>query len=161
MRSIARFGQRLGIAAGLRWEVNMIRFACPVCSAVCAAPPEAVGKKASCPKCGQRLQVPAPRRPSVLGKPLPDTPIPITEEITSELASVSPASTEEDEAPAPSRYSRKILVILALCFFGMLCFCLLPPLFFARMKTEGKGKLSGDKPIVRKNDRTGPAKPAT
>lgn len=50
---------------------TMIRFACPVCRAVLAVPDNAIGKKGSCPKCGQRLLVPPSRRSTILGQPLP------------------------------------------------------------------------------------------
>lgn len=39
----------------------MIRFTCPACNASFHLPDDAAGKKGPCPKCGQRLQVPAPR----------------------------------------------------------------------------------------------------
>jgi hypothetical protein len=51
----------------------MIRFACPVCRAVLAVPDNAIGKKGPCPKCGQRVQIPAPRRITALGEPLPES----------------------------------------------------------------------------------------
>lgn len=47
----------------------MIRFSCPVCSAVLSVSDDAAGKKGSCPKCRQRLQVPSlsPRNQTMLG----------------------------------------------------------------------------------------------
>jgi hypothetical protein len=54
----------------------MIRFFCPQCQAVYDVPDKAAGKKTSCRKCGQRLQVPRPvlpteRNKTVLGKLIP------------------------------------------------------------------------------------------
>ena len=50
-----------------------MRFACLVCKAVMSAPDTTAGKKADCPGCGQRLQVPdaPPRRQTPLGRFLP------------------------------------------------------------------------------------------
>jgi hypothetical protein len=48
-----------------------IRFACPACNAVMNAPDGKAGRKVSCPKCGQRLQIPAPPKGTILAKPLP------------------------------------------------------------------------------------------
>jgi hypothetical protein len=54
-----------------RWAIAMIRFACPVCGAVLSVDDNRAGRKAPCPKCGQRLQVPfAVRNKTVLGKPV-------------------------------------------------------------------------------------------
>lgn len=39
-----------------------IRFVCPTCKDVMVAPVSQAGKKANCPKCGQRLQIPPPER---------------------------------------------------------------------------------------------------
>lgn len=53
----------------------MIRFACPVCHKIMKAPEKGVGKKISCPKCGQRLEIPPPvqvQNKTVLGQPLPE-----------------------------------------------------------------------------------------
>jgi hypothetical protein len=54
----------------------MIRFACPVCQKILKAPDNTTGRKTGCPRCGQRLQVPAPLAPTagktVLGRPLAD-----------------------------------------------------------------------------------------
>jgi Zn finger protein HypA/HybF involved in hydrogenase expression len=49
----------------------MIRFACPVCHAVLSVDGNRAGRKAPCPKCGQRLQIPSSPQKTVLGKPLP------------------------------------------------------------------------------------------
>jgi hypothetical protein len=38
----------------------MFDYACPACCAVLTAPDHAVGRKATCPKCGQRLRIPPP-----------------------------------------------------------------------------------------------------
>jgi hypothetical protein len=53
----------------------MMRFQCPTCQKKLKAPDDAVGQKTSCPRCGQRLQVPPPfqaRDKTVLGEPMPD-----------------------------------------------------------------------------------------
>jgi hypothetical protein len=42
----------------------MIRFACPQCGARCKAPLKAVGRSASCKKCGGAVRVPGPAVPS-------------------------------------------------------------------------------------------------
>ena len=62
----------------------MIHFACPNCRTVLTAPPERVGAKAGCPKCGQRVQVPAPppTNKTVLGELVlptayPSVPLPV------------------------------------------------------------------------------------
>jgi DNA-directed RNA polymerase subunit M/transcription elongation factor TFIIS len=55
-----------------------IRFACPVCKTAYTVDQSNAGKKAACPKCGQRVQVPAPvRAKTVLGEVLPLTPPPL------------------------------------------------------------------------------------
>jgi hypothetical protein len=54
----------------------MLRFACPTCAAVIQVPEMLAGKKGSCPKCGQRLQVPVPIKKTVLGKLLPNEGMP-------------------------------------------------------------------------------------
>jgi hypothetical protein len=41
----------------------MIRFRCSACQKKLKAPDNGVGRKTSCPRCGQRLQVPAPSTP--------------------------------------------------------------------------------------------------
>ena len=49
----------------------MIRFSCPVCRVVLSVDDKRAGRKAPCPKCGQRLQVPFPiRNKTILGKPV-------------------------------------------------------------------------------------------
>jgi hypothetical protein len=52
----------------------MIRFACPACNAVMTVPPNAAGKKGNCPKCGQRIRIPAPpaAKHTTLGRLLPE-----------------------------------------------------------------------------------------
>ncbi len=53
----------------------MIRFACPSCNSVLTAPEKKAGRKAPCPQCGQRLQIPFPvRKKTVLGKLMPESP---------------------------------------------------------------------------------------
>lgn len=53
-------------------EGSMIRFFCPTCCGPLSAPPEKIGAKASCPKCGQRVQVPNPgQNKTVLGRLVP------------------------------------------------------------------------------------------
>jgi DNA-directed RNA polymerase subunit M/transcription elongation factor TFIIS len=47
------------------------RFACPACNTVMNASDSKVGVKVACPKCGQRLQIPAPPKGTILAKPLP------------------------------------------------------------------------------------------
>lgn len=50
----------------------MLRFLCPSCQSSLQVPESTAGKKGSCPRCGQRLQVPMPpRNRTVLGV-LPD-----------------------------------------------------------------------------------------
>jgi hypothetical protein len=50
----------------------MMRFACPACNAAMNAPDGKAGKKAVCPRCGQRLRIPAPTAErTMLAKPLP------------------------------------------------------------------------------------------
>ncbi len=46
------------------------KFQCPTCRSIIVAPDEAGGRKASCPKCTQRLKIPMPRSraKTVLGK---------------------------------------------------------------------------------------------
>jgi hypothetical protein len=57
-------------------EAAMIRFACPMCNAAMAAPDDRAGSKGTCPKCGQRIQVPKPppANKTVVGKLLDDQP---------------------------------------------------------------------------------------
>lgn len=51
----------------------MIRFGCPTCRSVLESPERKAGDKIACPKCGQRLQVPAPpRNKTVLGTIFPE-----------------------------------------------------------------------------------------
>jgi hypothetical protein len=52
----------------------MPRFACPVCNFLLRAPDSAAGKKGPCPNCGQRLQIPAPPRRTMLGIVAPPAP---------------------------------------------------------------------------------------
>lgn len=52
----------------------MIHFLCPRCQASLKVPDNAAGRKGPCPKCGQRLQVPQPRRNRTVLGVLPDTP---------------------------------------------------------------------------------------
>jgi predicted Zn finger-like uncharacterized protein len=54
----------------------VLRFQCPVCKTVMQAPDDKIGKKVACPKCGQRLQIPAPPRGTVLATPLPTQEVP-------------------------------------------------------------------------------------
>jgi hypothetical protein len=58
----------------------MIDFACPSCHAVYHVPDAAAGKKSTCRKCGQRLRVPTPPKPTVLGTLLPPEPVSCTGE---------------------------------------------------------------------------------
>lgn len=95
----------------------MIRFACPVCRSVLAVPEHAVGKKGSCPKCGQRLQIPAPsQNHTLLGISAPKkstdgaTPLvspveadwqhspPIREQVAA--SRVCPSETPSEQSPA-------------------------------------------------------------
>lgn len=46
----------------------MIRFTCPNCKTLMEVRDDQVGAKGSCPKCGQRIQVPAPIHKTVLGE---------------------------------------------------------------------------------------------
>ncbi|HZU35413.1 MAG TPA: zinc-ribbon domain-containing protein [Gemmataceae bacterium] len=72
----------------------MIRFACPSCQSEYTVPVRNVGKKTVCPKCGQRLQVPVPRRDkTVLGR------------LVDQLPPESPAPTGQawHEQPPPVR----------------------------------------------------------
>src|SRR5262249_17765183 len=39
---------------------DMIRFRCPSCQKVLKAPESGAGRKVSCPRCGQRVQIPLP-----------------------------------------------------------------------------------------------------
>lgn len=49
--------------------MSKFRFACPACTAVMRAPPEAIGKKVSCLKCGQRILIPhPPQQKTMLGR---------------------------------------------------------------------------------------------
>lgn len=41
----------------------MIRFACPTCRVILESPDNSQGQKITCPRCGQRLQIPAPPQP--------------------------------------------------------------------------------------------------
>lgn len=55
----------------------MIRFQCPTCQTVLQSPGHTAGVKVACVKCGQRLLVPNPVKPTagnktVLGKPMDD-----------------------------------------------------------------------------------------
>ncbi len=53
----------------------MIRFRCPTCGVVLEAPEGKGGAKINCPGCGQRLQIPTPRRnKTILGSLLPPAP---------------------------------------------------------------------------------------
>lgn len=57
----------------------MIRFACPTCQKALKAPDNGVGRKVSCPRCGQWLLVPPPVQllnQTVLGQPMPDPATP-------------------------------------------------------------------------------------
>jgi DNA-directed RNA polymerase subunit RPC12/RpoP len=69
--------------------VTLIRFTCPSCRSVLECADSKAGSKVACPKCGQRLLIPAPATPrnkTVLGKlvpvaeimhaPPPDTALP-------------------------------------------------------------------------------------
>jgi DNA-directed RNA polymerase subunit RPC12/RpoP len=63
----------------------MIRFKCPACQKILKVPDEGAGRKINCPKCGQRMLIPAPKRPATTNKtmlaqlapspaPVPTTP---------------------------------------------------------------------------------------
>lgn len=95
----------------------MIRFACPVCRSVLSVPEAAAGKKGSCPKCGQRLQVPAPRGAIVLGDLLPESP-----------AEPAPLSSEENLPPPPTFADppprprmRPLALVVACALIGVPC----------------------------------------
>jgi DNA-directed RNA polymerase subunit RPC12/RpoP len=52
----------------------MITFQCPACHKVLKVQDDSAGKKAPCPKCGQRLLVPPPvQNKTVLGQPVPES----------------------------------------------------------------------------------------
>lgn len=46
----------------------MIRFKCPACQKILKAPDEGAGRKINCPKCGQRMLIPALERPATTTK---------------------------------------------------------------------------------------------
>src|SRR5689334_11578519 len=70
-----------------------------------SAPPSAAGKKGSCPKCGQRLQIPAPPNKTILAKPV-DSPIP--------GPTPPPLSAPSFSPPVRRRPSRVRIIFLAL-----------------------------------------------
>jgi predicted RNA-binding Zn-ribbon protein involved in translation (DUF1610 family) len=51
----------------------MIRVKCPACGSSMTAPDTAMGKKASCPKCGQKLLITRPN-PTMMTAPVPEPP---------------------------------------------------------------------------------------
>jgi DNA-directed RNA polymerase subunit RPC12/RpoP len=51
----------------------MIRFQCPVCGKILKAEDQGAGRKANCPRCGQRLWIPPPVR-VIDQPPIPDQP---------------------------------------------------------------------------------------
>lgn len=70
----------------------MIRFLCPTCQKRLKAPDDGAGRKTSCPRCGQRMLVPAP----------PPPPASINKTLMGQLASspapgsIPPADVESD-----------------------------------------------------------------
>src|SRR5690348_13603878 len=77
----------------------MIRFACPKCKATIQAPDNKVGAKAPCPKCGQRLQVPAPpASKTLLGEALPASQAPAGKTVVGDMVFNSPSLEVEEAA---------------------------------------------------------------
>jgi hypothetical protein len=98
----------------------MLRFACPACNTVMTAPADKVGRKATCLKCGQRLQIPAPPRPTMLATPLPvpSTTAPPRNQVLPVRQSVGGIALPQTQ-PVSNRTKRRVLwllfVVLALC----------------------------------------------
>jgi hypothetical protein len=81
-----------------------IYFACPVCKTAYTVADRDAGKKSDCKACGQRLQVPSPKRlKTVLGEELPPRTV-LGEELASppELAPLPPNPVGAAPAPAAS-----------------------------------------------------------
>jgi phage FluMu protein Com len=75
----------------------MLRFACPACNAVMNSPDGTAGVKVACPKCGQRLQIPAPPKGTILAKPLP----PKRPSADKTGLAVHPSSVDPPQSSAP------------------------------------------------------------
>src|SRR5262249_25472125 len=94
-----------------------IRFQCPTCGATVTAPTRKVGKKSSCPRCGQRLQVPPQPNTTVLGRPLPNNAAPLqaSEPPLCVIPVLSPVDEEPEEVRANTpRRSRRVRIALVL-----------------------------------------------
>lgn len=79
----------------------MIRFTCPNCKALMEVRDDQVGAKGSCPKCGQRIQVPAPVHKTVLGQ----LELSGTDSKTSTRAVPQARSAVGERAPERSRFA--------------------------------------------------------
>src|SRR5262245_38768316 len=80
----------------------MIRFACPSCNAAFTVPEEKAGHKATCPRCRQRILIPAPlRNVTVLGKLLPPKEAPEPPAATPREASYLVAPPPQWTPPEP------------------------------------------------------------
>ena len=79
----------------------MICFACPICNKVLSVADSQKGAKLPCPRCGQRLQVPAqPRDKTVLGRPVSQAAAAQRAGAGAALAEQTPVSVPEPP-PAP------------------------------------------------------------
>jgi hypothetical protein len=106
----------------------MIRFTCPACQTANTAPDSFAGQKGPCPKCGQRLQIPAPPplNKTVLGRieDIMPGPVPawVAPPAIPTLAPAPPVAQRADPPLALVRVSqifqrRKLLVINMLRLF--------------------------------------------
>ena len=75
------------------------RFQCPNCNSVLAVNDSAAGRKGSCPKCGQRLQLPAPPDP---------LPSPAVEEVSAK--GPAPLSTKASKPASWQRFAQALLL---------------------------------------------------
>jgi len=94
------------------WRNEMIRFRCPNCSSILSVPDHAIGKKGTCPKCAQRLQVPPPiRRPTVIGAAPPGVSlVPMPQVATSNETQSDPELSIGSERPRHMQPATKMLL---------------------------------------------------
>lgn len=89
-----------------------IRFACPTCKSALEAAEDTVGSKSSCPKCGQRVQVPDPRRDETLMGVLPSDwlsqPVPKARDREEVFPIAQPAPLLPETQPSPNILQRYI-----------------------------------------------------
>jgi len=95
-------------------SMPLFRFACPACQKILKTSPTNAGRKSHCPRCGQRLQVPAPpaqRKRTMLGRLLPDRPVTAQASAASTITEIDPGHNVAVALPPAAVHDTEVIQV--------------------------------------------------